>query len=456
MRSSPAMTRPSSSPSRRGLPLQGRPRSYDDALAYLDAHVNLEALAGGDYEAPTLERMERLCALMADPQDGQAVIHVTGTNGKGSTARTITALLGAHGLSVGTYTSPDLSRVNERISRDGVPIDDADFAEAVAAVAVLEEVSGIAPSRFEILTLAALRWFADTAVDVSVVEVGMGGRWDATNVVHATVAVVTNVGLDHAAVLGPTRADIAVEKSGIIEPGASLVLGESDPELLAIFQAPEPATLWLRHRDFGCRTNEVAVGGRLLDLYTPTASYEDVFLALHGAHQGQNAAAALAAVEAFFGRPLDDDVVREGLAAAQAPGRFEIVGRRPLVVLDGAHNPEGCRAAASTLDDFSVAGSPVLVVGMNRGRSVAEMLAALHVDRTRLVVACAVDWPRAVPAAEVAAAARELGADVEIVPAVEQAVGRALAVAGPDDAVLVTGSLHVVGAARASLVGPPV
>lgn len=396
--------------------------------------------------------MEQLCALMADPQDGPAVIHVTGTNGKGSTARMITALLGAHGLSVGTYTSPDLTRVNERISRNGVPIDDADFVEAVATVAVLEEASGIVPSRFEILTLAALRWFADTAVDAAVVEVGMGGRWDATNVVDATVAVVTNVALDHTAVLGPTRADIAAEKAGIVRPGAILVLGETDPELVPIFEAAGPAALWSRHRDFGCRANGVAVGGRLLDLFTPTASYEDVFLALHGAHQGENAAAALAAVEAFFGRAVDDGVVREALAGVQAPGRFEVVGRRPLVVLDGAHNAEGCRAAAATLQDFSMAGSAVLVVGMNRGRSIPEMLSSLGVEHARLVVACAVDWPRAVPAAEVAAAARDLGAEVETVPVVGEAVARALAVAGPDDAVLVTGSLHVVGAARATLV----
>lgn len=424
-------------------------------MAYLGASVDLEALVAGRYEAPTLDRMVALCALMADPQHAQPAIHVTGTNGKGSTTRMATALLGAHGLAVGTYTSPDLVRVNERISRNGQPIDDADFTEAVAAVAVLEEASGIAPSRFEILTLAALRWFADTAVDAAVVEVGMGGRWDATNVVDGAVAVVTNVGLDHTEVLGPTRTEIAGEKAGIVKPGTTLVLGETDPELLPLFEAGTPAGLWRRDHDFGCRTNQVAVGGRLLDLFTPAGSYDDVFLPLHGAHQGENAVAAVAAVEAFFGRPVDDEVLREGLAAVQVPGRFEIVGRRPLVVLDGAHNPDGCQAAAETLDDFSLAGAPVLVVGMNRGRSALKMLAALGADQARLVIACAVDWPRAMPAPEVAAAARQLGAEVEIVPVVVEAVARALAVAGPDDAVVITGSLHVVGAARSALVSSP-
>ena len=427
--------------------------SYEEALAYLDAHVDYEALASGRFEEPNLERTRTLCALSGDPQHAQPALHVTGTNGKGSTARIATSLLAAHGLSVGTYTSPDLGRVNERLSRNATPIDDEGLAATVAAVAELEQASGLRPSRFEILTLAALRWFADEAVDVAVVEVGMGGRWDATNVVDAEVAVVTNVGLDHTEVLGPTVVDIAGEKSGIVKPGATLVLGETDPELVGVFEACGPAAIWRRDVEFACRANVVAVGGRVLDVATPAATYEQVFLPLHGAHQGDNAAIALAAVEAFFGRPVDDDVVREALGAVAVPGRFEVVGRRPLVVLDGAHNPDGCRAAARTLDDFSLAGAPVLVVGMNRGRSAEEMLAALRADQARLVIACAVDWPRAMSAEEVGAAAIQVGAEVEVVQSVSEALQRALAVASADDAVLVTGSLYVVGAARSLLVG---
>lgn len=271
--------------------------------------------------------------------------------------------------------------------------------------------------------------------------------------VEGTVAVVTNIGVDHTGVLGPTRADIATEKAGIVEPSATLVLGETDPALLPVFEATGPAALWQRHRDFDCLTNEVAVGGRLLDLRTPGASYEQVMLPLHGAHQGDNAAAALAAVEAFFGRAVDDDVVREALGGIQVPGRFEVVGRRPLVVLDGAHNPDGCRAVADTLGDFSFDGAPILVVGMSQGRSATEMLSALGAAGARRVVACAVDWPRAMPATEIAEAARELGAPAEVVPDVARAVRHALASASPDDVVLVTGSLYVVGAARTALLG---
>jgi dihydrofolate synthase/folylpolyglutamate synthase len=424
--------------------------SYEQALAYLDGHTDLERLVAGTWEPPTLDRMRALADLLADPQHAQPVVHVTGTNGKGSTVRLTTSLLAAHNLSVGTYTSPDLERVNERLARNGEPIDDESFAELIAAIADVEGLSGIRPHRFEILTLAAFRWFADAPVDAAVVEVGLGGRWDATNVVDPLVSVVTNVGLDHTEVLGPTRAEVAGEKAGIVKPGSTLVLGETDPALVPIFEREEPAAVWLRDRDFGCTANGVAVGGRSIDLYTPSARYDDVFLALHGAHQGANASVALAAAEAFFGRPLDEDVVREAFATATVPGRFEVVARSPLVVLDGAHNPDGARAAAATLGDFAVGGDRILVVGMNKGRDAIEMLEALDARSARAIVATAADWVRAMPPTEIADAARSLGVDVEVVASVPAAVERAIAVASEDDLVLVAGSLYVVGEARAT------
>jgi dihydrofolate synthase/folylpolyglutamate synthase len=425
--------------------------SYEQALAYLDDHTDLERLAAGTWDAPTLDRMRALAELLAEPQHAQPAIHVTGTNGKGSTVRMLSALVAAHNLSVGTYTSPDLERVNERLSRNGEAIDDDAFAEAVGAVGDLEGLSGIRPHRFEILTLAALRWFADLPVDAAVIEVGLGGRWDATNVVDAAVAVVTNVGLDHTEVLGPTREHIAREKAGIVKPGSTLVLGETDPALLPIFEGEGPARLVLRDRDFACTENLVAVGGRALGITTPLARYDDVFLSLHGAHQGDNAALAVTAAEAFFDRPLDDDVVREALGAVSVPGRFEVVGRSPLVVLDGAHNPDGARAASATLADFGFGGERLLVVGMNKGRDPLQMLQLLDAAQARAVVATAVDFPRAMPPEEIAEAARTIGVDVEIVRDVPSAVQRAVGLAGEDDLVLVTGSLYVVGEARRAI-----
>lgn len=424
-----------------------------DALAWLDAHQNLEVNTASRVSAPTLDRMERLMAVMGDPQHAAPVIHITGTNGKGSTAAMCTALLVEQGLTVGTYTSPHLTRLNERISRNGEPIDDADLAEMLTAVADLEVLAGVTPSWFEIVTAAGLRWFADVAVDVAVVEVGLLGRWDATNVCDARVAVVTNIGLDHTEYAGPTTAHIAREKAGIVKPDSTLVVGEVDPELVAILSAPEHAATHRREIDFDVSSNLLAIGGRALDLTTPLATYPELYLPLHGHYQGDNAAVALTAVESFFEAPLDVETVRSGLATVRWPGRFEVLGHQPLVVIDGAHNPAGAAACAEVLDDdLAPAGDLILVVGFLEGRDPGDMLRALGADAARLVVCCTPPTPRGRRAAEVAEVARQLGAEVVAVDDVARACRRALDDAGPDDAVLVTGSLYVVGAARPILI----
>ena len=426
------------------------PPTLDDALAYLDAHVNFET-APQRRAQPTLARMKTVCQLLGDPQLSYPVVHLTGTNGKGSTARMTTALLQAHGLAVGTYTSPHLERVNERVAWDGEPIADAELAAHLMSLAPLEKHLGVLLTHFEVLTAAAFAWFADVAVDAAVVEVGMGGRWDSTNVTEAAVAVVTNVGLDHAEVLGPTRLDIATEKAGIVKPGATLVLGETSEALQKPFLERGAAEVWRRDRDFGCVDNRVAVGGRLLELRTPGGSYEEVFLPLFGAHQGDNAACAVAAAEAFFGRPLDPDVVSATLAGVSVPGRFEVMGRRPLVVLDGAHNPDGARALADTLaEDLAGRFPDVLVVGFTAGRDPAEMLSILEAHRARRVLAVRPPSPRGLAAEEVAAAAPP-GVRVEPVASVPEALDEAVVAAGADGFVLVTGSLYVVGDARIAL-----
>jgi len=393
-------------------------------------------------------------ALMGEPQRAAPVIHLTGTNGKGSTAQIATRLLAAQGLTVGTYTSPHLERVNERISRNGEPIPDDELVEVIASVAALEPLMDEPPTYFEILTAAAYRWFADVAVDAMVVEVGLLGRWDATNVADGSVAVVTNVGLDHTEYAGPSLLDIAREKAGIVKPGATLVLGETDPDVADVFRAEGAAALWEREVDFTCIENNLAVGGRMLDIRTPGAVYSELFLPLHGAHQGDNAAAALTAVEAFFGgAPLEPELVQQAFDDVVMPGRFEVVHRQPLVVLDGAHNVPGAEVLRGVLDDdFTTEGERLLVVGFLQGRDPEDMLDALGVDDVRLVVACTPPSPRAVPAREVADAAERLGATATVVPDVARAVRRALDEAEMEDVVLVTGSLYVVGAARMQLV----
>jgi dihydrofolate synthase/folylpolyglutamate synthase len=420
--------------------------NYAEALAYLDQHANYDI--SGRINSPSTERIQRLLAAMGDPQHAAPVVHITGTNGKGSTAQIVTRLLMAQGLTMGTYTSPHLQRVNERIARDGEPIADDELAEQFAAMADLEVLTGVRPSYFELCTAAAFRWFADIAVDAMVVEVGLLGRWDATNVVDSAVAVVTNVGLDHTEYAGPTRADIAREKAGIVKPASTLVLGETDAALQHIFREEGPARTWERDVDFACGDNQLALGGRVLDLRTPAAEYPGVFLPLHGAYQGDNASIALAAAEAFFDAPLARDVVEEAFAAVRMPGRFEVVDHQPLVILDAAHNPAGADVCAQVMhDDFAPAGRTILVVGFLRDP--VPMLESLRADEADVVICCAPTSPRAVPAQDTAAAARAMGCDdVRVVPRVADAVRAARAEADVDDAILVTGSLYVVGEAR--------
>jgi dihydrofolate synthase/folylpolyglutamate synthase len=422
---------------------------YADALAYLDDHASYEKT--GRISAPSLDHITRLCAAMGDPQHAYPVIHITGTNGKGSTAQMVTRLLVAQGLQVGTYTSPHLERVNERLARDGNPIDDESFAEQIAAIADLEGLTGVRPSYFEACTAAAFRWFADTAIDVAVVEVGLLGQWDATNVVHAQVAVVTNIGMDHNEFAGPTLADIAREKSGIIEPGSAAIIGETDPAIVAVLDAPPAATRLHRGVDFDTAGNQLAVGGRLVDIRTPTTIYPEVFVPLHGAHQGDNASIALTAVEAFFAAPLSEEVVQEGFATVVMPGRFEVLGYQPLVIVDGAHNPAGADTCAQVFfDDFNPSGRRLLVVGTLREPT--SMLEALRADEFDVVVACTAPSPRGVPVVDVARAAVAAGCD-EVLAAdtVEEACALAMRGVDGDDAVLAAGSLYVAGAARPAL-----
>jgi dihydrofolate synthase/folylpolyglutamate synthase len=433
----------------------------DAALAWLNTHVNYESAAGGPPRAGSvgglsLDRMRALVAVLDEPQRHYPVIHVTGTNGKGSTARIATALLAEAGLSVGTYSSPHLHRINERISRNGEPIGDDDLAEVLSDLHGLAPLTGVEPSWFELVTAAAFRWFSDAAVDVAVVEVGMLGRYDATNVADGQVAVITNIGPDHTDFQGDWRRAVAAEKAGIIKPGAVVVVGETDSDLVRVFE-DEAATVGaaevlVRDEHFACDENRLAVGGRVLDLRTTHGTIEELFLPLHGAHQGDNAALAITAVEAFLGGPVGVDIVRDAMLAVTAPGRFEIVQREPLVVLDGAHNAAGAGVVASTLaDDFDIAGGRILVVGLLAPRDPTPVLEALDAATADLVIACTPPSPRAVPAAEVGAAAAALGVPAEVIADVDRAVARAIDRAGADDAVLITGSLYVVGRARARL-----
>ena len=434
-----------------------RPTTYAEAIAWLESHVDFERIAPNRATPPSIEPVRATLTSLADPHRDYPSIHITGTNGKGTTTTLTSALLVTTGLRVGAFTSPDLHAINERIAISGEAIDDEEFAQLLGRLYDVEQATGIALTRFEILTVAAFLHFSDEGVDVAVIEVGLGGTWDSTNVIDGDVTVLTNVDLDHTAVLGPTVADIARDKVGIFRPDAIAILATTNAIVTEIARAKADelgSTLWQIDGDFVLEENDLAVGGRSLTLRTPYAHYEAVALSLHGIHQGVNAATAIATAEAFLGRALGDNVVRATLASARMPGRMELVARHPMIVVDGAHNPAGVHALCDGLDGaFHVTGERRCVVGMLSGREVDDMVDPLvALGFTEFHVA-APDSPRAMPAALVTKALRDRGAVAHEHSSVALALAHARERSSEDDLIVACGSLYLVAQVRAEVLG---
>lgn len=425
---------------------------YDQAVAYLDAHI-------GQGVKPGLQRITRLLETMGRPDDGYPIIHVAGTNGKTSTSRLATWLLVAHGLATGTYTSPHLQRVEERLAVNGRFATEEEFALAVSDVAafadVLETQGNDANTYFELTTAAAFAFFADQAVSAAVLEVGLGGRLDATNVVDADVCVVTSIGIEHTEYLGEDVATIAGEKLGIVKSGSILVTGPLPAEALDVARA-KARELGIHHRhygrDFSVDTAERGVGGWLATIEGAEATYDDVFLPLHGRFQLTNLATAVAAVEALIGRRLDAEAVQDAASMATMPGRMEPIASNPLVLADGAHNADGIHSLVEAFSEEFPTTRWQVVLGVMGDKNLDAMLEHLrpHVDGV-VVTAAASD--RAVPPTELAEKVAAAGLPVLVADGVEHALDMARAEAGPDGSVLVTGSLYLVGEARDVLVG---
>jgi dihydrofolate synthase/folylpolyglutamate synthase len=419
-----------------------------EALRWHDSRLDHEtattSIAAGRIAGLSLASMRELMSLLGDPQHDVPVIHITGTNGKGTVAAMVTALLQASGLTVGTYTSPHLRRVNERISRNGSEISDLDLAEVLTGIAAVEPLLEVQPSWFEVITAAAFRYFAEAPVDVAVIEVGLLGRLDATNVADAAVAVVTSIQGDHTDFAPGWELAVAGEKAGIIKAQSIAVIGEVDPELTEVFVAEGPESLVRLGVDFAAVSDQIAIGGHLVDLQGVFGRYEQLFLPLHGAHQVANASIAVAAVESFFGTALDAEVVAEGFASLKLPGRFEVLRYGPLVVVDGAHNADALRASASTLEEeFAPAGTRIIVLGLLAGRDPDRSVAAVSELRPDLILCCSLDGSRGVSAAVLAAACAKRGIAHETVSDPASAVARALALAAEEDVVLITGSFRM-------------
>ena len=443
-----------------------------DEFSVESVYADLLGRAPENKMEPRLAPLFRAMEVLGEPNKACPIIHITGTNGKTSTARMIEQGLIAHGLSTGRYTSPHLSKVTERISINGEPVSDETFVRIwdeirpyLAIVdAELEADDQPRLTYFECLTILGYAVFADQPVDVAVIEVGLGGITDATNVGDGAVSVVTPISLDHTDLLGDTTGEIAVEKAGIIKPGGFLVsaVQPRDAAQVLLEKAQEVGVPFrFEGVEFGVESRAVAVGGQMLDIQGLAGRYDEVFLPLHGAHQAENAAVAVAALEAFFGggeRELDPEVLREAFLNVTSPGRLEVVRTAPTIIVDAAHNPDGIRASAESIQEAFNFSKLVVVLGVLQEKDAAEILNQLKEslgDLAEEICLTQSTSPRAIPAGELAELAVDLGWGEENVhisekldDAIEWAVARSEANDDLSGGVLITGSITVVAEAR--------
>jgi dihydrofolate synthase/folylpolyglutamate synthase len=423
-------------------------------MNYEESILDLDSRQSEKMPNPSLDRIRAVAELMAHPQITYPSIHVTGTNGKTTTARLLTSLACAHGLTTGTFISPHVTAVTERISVCDDPIGQEEFAEAYGhLLPFLEHVDGLGPrvTYFETLTALAYLWFADKPVGLAVFEVGMGGTWDATNLIRGDVAVICPIGLDHVQHLGPTLEDIAEEKAGIIKKGRVAVIREQRPGPLAVLERrckEMDASMVMEGRDFGVTSRAQAVGGQAISVRGVHGSYSEVFLSLFGEQAARNAAASIAACETLLGRSLGQDGVRQALRSATSPGRIEVVGRRPLVILDGAHNPDAAEALVTALREAFRWERLHLVMAMFGDKDVETVAASMGTLADRGYVT-ANSSPRSAPPERVADALRRSGLkELQTFPSVAEAVAAAREEAARGDLILVTGSFYTVADAR--------
>lgn len=437
-------------------------------LSYREARGLIEAR--GQSIRPDLTRIQALAELLDNPQRTYPTIQVAGTNGKTSTARMIGAVLAAHGLTTGVYTSPHLQSMRERCllagttEDGGIALDNIEPDEFAGLVEYLlpfvdlvEAHTAEQVTYFEFTTALAFEWMASRSVAAGVYEAGMGGAWDATNVVAGEVAVLTKVAVDHVETLGPTPLDNAREKVGIVKPGARLVSAAQDPDVAALVAATAArvgADLSLMDGDFKLLADDLALGGRLITVEGPSGTvYEEVFVPLLGHHQAVNATLALAAAEQLVGRALNPEAVAAGMASVTSPGRMEVVAREPVVLLDGAHNPEAARTLAAALQETFGRRPRAFVISIFEDKDVEGILEALLLSATHTIFTTTPN-PRAANPERLAAVAKKMGHESRVMVQLPTAIAAARELAGPDGVVVVTGSLSTVAQARTLLRGP--
>jgi dihydrofolate synthase/folylpolyglutamate synthase len=451
----------------RGKRSQDPSEHLADAERLLALEVELIRRAPESQIEPTLDRVAGVLDLMGHPELAFPAIHVAGTNGKSSTTAMIDALLSAYGLRTGRFTSPHLETVRERIRIDGEPITSerllAAWDDVAPYLAIVEADGGRPLTYFEVLTVLGFVAFADAPVSAGVIEVGLGGTWDATNVLRPQVGVVMPVGLDHQDWLGEDIATIAQEKAGILKPEMVAVVADQEPaaaDVLLERTAQVGASVLREGVDFGLVDRSVAVGGQLITLQGIGGTYADIFLPLHGEHMARNAACALVAVEAFLGGgrgALEGAAVEQGFGSASVPGRLEVVRRAPTVILDVAHNPHGASALVDAVSDSFTFSRLVGVVGVLDDKDAEGILAALEPLLAEVVITRSTS-PRAIDPDDLAHLAAEVFGDgrVHVEHSLPDALDRAVTAAEVEGdlggvGVLVTGSVTVVGEARSLL-----
>jgi dihydrofolate synthase/folylpolyglutamate synthase len=445
-------------------------------LSYAEVSARLQARWPEHKISPTLDRVRRLVELLGDPQKSYPVIHLTGTNGKTSTARMVDSLLREAGLRTGRFTSPHLETVRERITLNGEPISEERFTEAYAEIEpyldVVDAENEHPLSFFEVMTGMAFAVFADAPVDVAVIEVGLGGTWDSTNVADGTVSVITPVAVDHAHILGADPVTIAQDKAGIIKPGGIAVMSQQSVEVFEVLQrraAEVGAQVAREGIEFGITSRSVAVGGQLISLQGLGGQYDEIFLPLHGEYQAHNAATALAAVEALLGataqtegQRVTRELVEAGFAEVTSPGRMEVVRTSPTIIVDAAHNPHGAEATAATVTEAFAFNPLIGVLGCMKDKDVYGVLEAYE-PIMETVVCTRNSFERSMPAEELGEIAAEIfGEDrvlvrPKLIDAIDDAIRLAEenAIAMGTGGVLITGSVITAGEARTLLVRRP-
>ena len=425
---------------------------FDEAVARLDRRQPEHM------PEPSLDRIRAVSGLLDEPQLTYPTIHVTGTNGKTTIARAAADISCAHGVKTGLFTSPHLRSVRERLALCGAEISEQEFAEEWAHLEpYLEVVDGQehGPSTyFEAVTALAFLWFADKPVGLAVVEVGMGGSWDATNLVAGDVAVIGEISLDHPE-LGSTIQEVATEKAGIIKPGKIVVVREQPDDALKVIEARAAdvgATVLLEERDWEVEVRVPAVGGQQFRVRGVHGTYDELFLPMFGEHAVRNAAAAIVAVESIVGHALDPDATRVAIDALRIPGRLEVITRSPLIILDGAHNPAGAEALARTLSESFTWSRMHVVLAVSSNKDVDGVIGALA-PLADVWYAGTNASVRSFPAEHVAERIAAAGGRVADLGTVEESLAAARDAAATDDLILVTGSLYTVADARRALGG---